>query len=260
MKKSENTIEPIQAVDRTLQILETLSRNGSMSLNDLHKELGVGKASLLRLTYTLVQRGYLDKDPITGNYSLTLKTYQIGSGSLQNLNKISLINSSLAELSQKTGRIAQFSVEDDGLLLCLQSANNQTPFLSSYTSSGYRSPLFCTSAGKAILSTYSNNHIIDMWPILNVKSFTEHTITDIHAFLQTISDIRRKQYAVDMEEYEYGVFCVGTVLMGNVNQPLGAISISGNSLTPEEETEISQILLPEVKRLSKLLGYVSESN
>ena len=260
MDQAENKMEPIQAVERAMQILEIISKNGSMSLNDLYKELGVGKASILRLTYTLVQKGYLDKDPVTGNYNLTLKTYQVGSGALHNLNRISLINASLTELNQKTGRIAQFSVEDDGLLLCLQSVGSQSAFLSAYTGSGYRSPLYCTGAGKALLSTYTNDHIIESWPALNIKSFTENTITDVHTFLQAIAEIRRQNYALDMEEYEYGVFCVGTVLMGNVNQPLGAVSLSGSSLTPEEEQEIARILVPEVKRLSRMLGYIADSH
>ena len=48
--------------------------------------------------------------------------------------------------------------------------------------------------------------------------------------------------------------------MGNVNQPLGAVSLSGSSLTPEEEQEIARILVPEVKRLSRMLGYIADSH
>src|SRR5699024_10931975 len=105
----EKKIEPIQAVERALQVLEILSEKGSMSLNDLHKEIKVNKASLLRLTFTLVQNGYLDKHPQTGNYSLTTKAYEIGVRAIQSLDKFSLINSILADLSTETGRIAQFS-------------------------------------------------------------------------------------------------------------------------------------------------------
>lgn len=55
-------LETIQAVDRALQILETIGRASSMSLAELNKEIKVNKASLSRLVYTLVQNGYLVKN------------------------------------------------------------------------------------------------------------------------------------------------------------------------------------------------------
>mgnify|MGYP000382257073 FL=1 len=44
--------------------------------------------------------------------------------------------------------------------------------------------------------------------------------------------------------------------MNYTNTPLGAISISGNTLTGEEERTISETLVAAVKRLSATLGYV----
>lgn len=258
MSQTENKLETIQAVDRAFQILETISRKGSMGLNDLYKEMKVSKASLLRLAYTLVQNGYLDKSPQTGNYTLSLKAYEVGISSIQNLDKISLINSILADLSRETGRIAQFSVEDNNQLLCLQSIGQKASSFSIYTTVGRRSPLYCTSAGKAILSTYTNSQIMEKWESFDVKPLTEHTVIDIHSFLQDISDIRRRYYALDREENEYNIYCVGAVVMGHSNLPVGAISISGSSLTEEEEQKLAGLLVPAVKRLSGLLGYVME--
>lgn len=255
--QTENKLETIQAVDRAFQILELLSRNGSMSLNDLHKEIKVNKASLLRLAYTLVQNGYLDKHPQTGNYSLTMKTYEIGIRSIQNLDKMSLINSILADLSAETGRIAQFSIEDHNQLLCLQSIGQKSSSFSVYTNVGNRSPLYCTSAGKAILASYSNSQVMEKWDFLNVKKLTEHTITDVHKLLEELSEIRERHYALDREENEYNVYCVGAVVMGSMNMPVGAVSISGRSLTSEEEKQIAEALIPAVKLLSGCMGYIS---
>ena len=259
MGNETTTLEPIQSVERAFQLLSALSRNGEMSLAELHKELGVGKASVLRLAYTLTVNGYIDKDPTTGNYSLTLKTYQIGAGAVQHKSKLALINSTLTELHQKTGRIAQFSVEDNGMLLCLQSVGGETAFLSAYTNGGYRSPLYCTSAGKAILATKSNNQIMNDWDSYHVKPYTPNTHTNVQDLLQDIAAIRRRKYALDMEEYEFGVFCIGVVLKGNINQVIGAISISGEHMSEEDEKELSDILLPTVNNLSRMLGYISDN-
>ena len=253
----EKKIEPIQAVERALQVLEILSEKGSMSLNDLHKEIKVNKASLLRLTFTLVQNDYLDKHPQTGNYSLTTKAYEIGVRAIQSLDKFSLINSILADLSTETGRIAQFSIEDHHQLLCLQSIGQKESTFSIYTNVGIRSPLYCTSAGKAILACYTNSQIMEKWKKMDVKPLTENTITDVHNFLKEISEVRNRKYAVDREENEYHVFCVGAAIMTGTNTPIGAISISGRSLSADEEKHIAEVLLPSAKLLSGLMGYIS---
>ena len=241
---AEETVktETIQAVDRALQILETIGRVNSMSLAELNREIKVNKASLSRLVYTLVQNGYLAKNEKSGEFSLTLKTYEVGLNAVQNLDKLSLIKSTLVDLNSRCGRIAQFSVEDNNQLLCLQSIGKEAMSFSVYTSVGHRSPLYSTSAGKALLSAYSNGEIIEK-------------LTDLQLFLQDIGLTRQRGYALDREENEYHVFCVGAVVMDFSNRPIGAISISGSTLTPQEEKEVSSMLLSSSRKLSGLLGY-----
>lgn len=255
MAQAPSKTETIQAVDRALQILEIIGRVNTMSLAELNKEIKVNKASLSRLVYTLLQNGYLAKNEKNGNYSLTLKTYEVGLNAVQNLDKLSLINSTLVDLNNRCGRIAQFSVEDNNQLLCLQSIGKQAMSFSVYTSVGHRSPLYSTSAGKALLSTYSNGEIIEKWNRMNIQSLTDHTLTDLQLFLQNIGLTRQRGYALDKEENEYHVFCVGTVIMDFSNRPIGAVSVSGSSLTDEEQKEISTLLLTSSRKLSGLLGY-----
>lgn len=251
----KTSIETIQAVDRAFQILEIIGRVQSMSLADLNREIKVNKASLSRLVYTMVENGYLAKNEKTGEYSLTLKTYEVGLNAVQNLDKLSLINSTLVDLHNRSGRIAQFSVEDNHQLLCLQSIGREPMTFSVYTSVGHRSPLYSTSAGKALLSYCSNGDIIEKWEKMNVQPLTENTLTNVQDLLQDIGLIRQRGYAVDKEENEYHVFCIGTVIMDFSNRPIGAISLSGSSLTEEEEKELGELVLDSGRKLSALLGY-----
>ena len=245
----------IQAVDRAFQILETVGRENSISLGELSKMIQVNKASLSRLIYTLVQNGYLSKNQKDNSYSLTLKAYEVGLNAVQNLNKLSLIHSSLADLNNSCGRVAQFSVEDNDQLVCLQSIGAESMSFSVYTSVGRRSPLYSTSAGKALLSMYSNDKLIEKWKRIKVKPVTKHTITDLQMFLKEIGLTRQRGYALDREESEYHLYCIGTAIMDYSNRPIGAISVSGNSLTEQEEKEISALILESARKLSYLLGY-----
>ena len=255
-KNTETKIEPIQAVERALAILELLSQKGSLGLNELHKELNVNKASVLRLAHTLVQSGYLSKNEDSGNYSLTLKPYEIGAKAIKILDKMTLISSALADLNSVTGRIAQFSIEDNNEILCLQSIGQKENLFSIYTNIGGRSPLYSTSAGKALLSSYTNTEILEKWPLLDVHQLTEHTITDVQEMLRDICLTRQRGYALDIEENEYNLFCVGTIVKDASSKPIGALSLSGNTLTETEENQLAQALLPMAKRLSIMMGYI----
>lgn len=255
--ESANKLEPILAVERALKLLELLSEHGKMSLNEMHQISKINKASLLRLTYTLVQQGYAKKDEETGEYSLTLKSYEVGVRAVQNVDKMSLINSVLADLNQSTGRIAQFSVEDNNTLLCLQSINQNNNLFSVYSNLGGRSPLYCTSAGKAILSAYSNTEILAKWEKMDVKPLTKNTITDIQRLLEDISLTRQRGYALDNEENEYQICCIGSIVLGASGKPVGAVSLSGNVFQDEREIQaVADDLLPAVRRLSGMMGYI----
>lgn len=255
--ESANKSGPILAVERALQILELLSIHREMSLNEMHQISKINKASLLRLAYTLVQEGYAKKDEETGNYSLTLKSYEIGVRSVQNANKMSLINSVLADLNQSTGRIAQFSVEDNNTLLCLQSIDQNNNLFSAYTNLGGRSPLYCTSAGKALLSAYSNTEILSKWEKMDVEPLTKNTITDVQRLLEDISLTRQRGYALDNEENEYQISCIGSIVLGAAGKPVGAISLSGNVFKDGDEIQVmADYLLPAVSRLSGMMGYI----
>lgn len=243
------------AVKRAMNILELISKEGSMSLNDLHKALNVGKASLLRIAATLVQCGYLEKDEKDGVYRLTFKIYEVGISAVNNLNKVSIINSTLVNLSHATNCIAQFSVENDGQLLCLQSFGQHSPFFSTYTDVGTRAPMYSTSAGKVLLATYTNGQIMQMWDNLNVQARTVNTITDLHEFLKELDKIRRQRYALNIEEDEYGVFGISAVVMNHVNAAIGALSLTTSHMPEEDRVSLADILLDHAQRLSKMLGY-----
>jgi IclR family KDG regulon transcriptional repressor len=248
-------MDSVQAIDRAFLVLETIAKEGALSLNELHKTLHLNKASLSRIAATLYRNGYLNKNEKTGDYILSYRAFEIGVKAMRHLNHSNLIKSSLTNLSADLGVIAQFSVEDNNELLCLESINLKDIGFSIYTRVGQRSPLYSTSAGKAILSTYSNDEIIKKWDSMKIKSLTPKTITTIEVLLQEIAQIRQRNYALDMEESEYGLFCIGTVLLNYNHKPIGAISLSTNSMSDEKQKKLSSELLKLTAKLSGMLGY-----
>ena len=93
------------------------------------------------------------------------------------------------------------------------------------------------------------------WDGLNVRVFTKKTITDFDDFMKQIYTIRKNGYAVDDEESEMNLFCVGTPLLNANHKAIGAISLSTNRMDEEILRELSTELLNQTKRLTYMLSY-----
>lgn len=252
---AENSIAPLQVIDRAFIVLECVANNAEMSLNDIHRETGINKASLMRILASLCQNGYVNRSEKTGLYSLSFKAFEVGVKAVRTSDIDYVIRNSLEELSKKHDVIAQFSVEDHDELFCLQSYEEKATSFTVYTRVGQRTPMYSTSAGKAILSTYTNDEIREKWKHYNVRKLSANTITDIDELLKDIALVRQRGYAIDYEECEPGLFCVGTVLLNFNLKPIGAISLSTSELSNERIKELSSALLEHSRRVSYMLGY-----
>jgi IclR family acetate operon transcriptional repressor len=60
-----------------------------------------------------------------------------------------------------------------------------------------------------------------------LTSFTARTITDLDALKFNMEQARRQGYAVDDEEFDYGVRCIAAPVFDYRGKVVGAIGISG---------------------------------
>lgn len=253
MAEQKDTMS-VQVIDRSFAVLELVSLSGSVSLKEIYSELKLNKASTLRIVSALCNNGYLDRDP-KGNYFLTFKAYEIGLRAVRRVDYITFIRETLDTLSNELGVIAQFSVREQKELLCIESFDFTRANFSIYTRVGQRSQLYATSAGKAILSTYSDSELKDLWKVLDIRAYTPNTITDFDRFMMEIYETRRRGYAVDNEESEPALFCIGTPLLNANHKAIGAISLSTNTMNDATRQRLANALLSQTQRLAYMLSY-----
>ena len=91
-----------------------------------------------------------------------------------------------------------------------------------------------TSIGKAILAWLPEDEIKR---ILSggMKRFTDKTITEFPALLESLRVVRRNGYAFDYEEHLPGVICVGAAIRDQVGTVIGAISASTPTMRASED-------------------------
>jgi IclR family acetate operon transcriptional repressor len=110
-----------------------------------------------------------------------------------------------------------------------------------------------------LLAFASEEEVRQVIGMQGLKSFTPKTITRITAFRSELGEVRRRGYAVDDEEFEEGLRCVGAPVRDHSGRVIAAISITGPAfrLTPERLTAIGNAVIRAAEELSAVFGFKS---
>lgn len=105
-KRTPETAQPANApaLEKGLDLIEALAaRSGGLNQKEVAQSVGRSVNEIFRMLGTLERRGYVARDPTTGEYSLTLKLFRIAS---QFPPTERLLKAALPAMEHLAGRIA----------------------------------------------------------------------------------------------------------------------------------------------------------
>lgn len=215
----------IQSVDRALYLLETIAEaGGEATLTDLANRTGLNISTCHHLLATLIKRGFATK--VTGRrlYALGARIMYLSHACLQ-VDLPRRAQPYLEAINQATGETVHLAALQGDAVVTLAVREARHAVRVDTGRIGKVEAPHATSVGKAILAWLPED---EMRRILShgMKRFTEHTITEFPALLESLRVVRRNGYAVDREEHLPGVFCVGAAIRDQAGTVIGAISAS----------------------------------
>jgi len=225
----ENKDVKIKSLAKCMKVLEAFTAtNPERGITEIANELGLTKSNVYNLISSLAEIGYVEKNPKTEKYRLSFKVLEFSYVVTSGLKFQSAVMSNLQHLSDELNLLAYFGVPYGTHVLYVYNTSSRNTANSYYVRSvlGEKAPLFCTSIGKAILSTMEEEEIlarIDM----DRQSFTPNTVTDPDTILGEIRETKRRGYAIDDMEHENNIKCVGIPIFDKAGKLLGGMSISG---------------------------------
>lgn len=249
--------EIVQSVDRTLCILELLSDyEEGLGITEIGEKLELHKSTVHRLLNTLIYKEYVKQNKNTSRYEITLKLFELGNKKLEKMDLVTIAKPYLKELMEKTNEVTHLVVREGTDIIYMAKME---PFksISVYTRLGMSKPMYCTAMGKAMLSHMEDDEIQEIWNASYVQKLTDNTVVDFNKLKEKLIEAKEKGYAIDDQEVEIGIKCLGTVIRDYTGNVCGAISISSSILTLTEEKNVyfSKLILEYADKISKELGY-----
>ena len=99
-------------------------------------------------------------------------------------------------------------------------------FIPVQTPVGMRIPMYCTSSGRAWLSSLPDEQVLALLQASDRAPRTPATLTDVKAIMARIVECRRVGYATNAEELFLGDMGIGAPILNRKGEALGAVHLS----------------------------------
>src|SRR6266404_7671322 len=247
----------VQVLDRALALLDALAdeRDG-VSLAELSARLRLHKSTTHRLVMVLERHRLVNRRTETGRYALGLKLFELGSRAVANTDLREHARPALQRVLYETDETVHFCVLDDGEVLYVDKMEPQRSVRMA-SSVGRRAPVHCTAVGKAMLAELPASEVEQIVRRHGMRRITRHTVTTPAELTAELRAIRTRGYAIDDEENEEGVRCVGAAIVDSAGRPVAAISVSGPSfrITKEKVSVVARSVKTAARAVSAQLGH-----
>ncbi len=258
MAKKEKSEYIIQAVDHALDLLEQFHDDiDELGVTELSKRLKLHKNNVFRLLATLESRGYIEQNRVTENYRLGLKTLELGQTFIKQMGLLRQSRPVLEWLVRECNETTYVAILKEFHIVYLDVVETDLT-VRVVPRVGARLPAYCTAAGKVQLAYMTDEELENFLPSKELKRFTPHTIADKEELKVHLKTVAEQGYAVDNEELDIGVRCVGAPIRDYTRRIVGAVSISGPSMRFSDErmeTELIPLVKKAAEEISTKLGY-----
>lgn len=249
----------VQVLERAMSLLDAfVPERPERGVSELARTLGLHRATVHRILSVLERLGCVEQLPESGRYRLGMKLIELGSRASAGLTLPTVAKPELEHLVRMTGETSHLMVVDGAEGLYLEKVESTRPFRMP-SQVGRRLPLHCTGVGKALLAFLPEQEASRILRERGLPRFTENTITSTAALQRELARIRHRGYAVDREEAERGLRCVGAPIVGRDGTAVAAISIAGPAVRvgPKSEARFARLVLAAAQRISRRLGDVA---
>jgi DNA-binding IclR family transcriptional regulator len=245
----------LHSLDRAVAVLEILGQSDApLSLAEVCQKMGLHKSTAHR-SLMVLERSALIERTQENRFRLGLKLYELGNRAVEQIDLRARVQPFFRRLSTQVGETVHLSVLQKASVVYLDKVEpNRRVCMSSKI--GTSNPVYCTSMGKAMLAFQPEDVIEQIIAKIRFVRYTHKTLASREALMKALERVRRRGYAIDDEEIEVGVRCIGAPIFDEHHRAIAAVSVSGpaSRITVQSATAIAEHLLRCCRDISSSLG------
>ena len=221
------------SLEKAMQIMRLLHhQDGFMGVSEISRKLGISKGSVHRLLTTLESQDFVQQNKETKKYWLGIELYVMGAMVGKKMLLKDIVAPYAKELNEKFGEIVNVSIPEKNIdhgprSLLIYKEVNKYQSLAVYPLVGTSSECYCSAVGKCLMA-FNDDIDFNAYHDAEMKPYTEHTMTHWADVEKECIEVKKNGYAIENEEKEYGLICIGVPIFNQSNELVAAISISGS--------------------------------
>ncbi len=260
MSDQEKPGAVVQTLDRALKIIELLALHSEgFGVTEIGVRVGLHKSTVHRLLSHLVSQGYIEKDEARSVYTLGLKFIELASLRLNQVELKTEAGPYLRKLAATLDQPVHLAILAGAEAVYIEKIEPRA-HLRMYSQIGKRIPVSCSALGKCLVADFTSESLQNLARSMSYERFTPTTRTTPEAFLADVALARQRGWALDDEEHEPGIRCIGAPIRDFTGKTVAALSASGDLsvIRPEPEARISDLVVETAKSISRRLGWLGK--
>ena len=242
----------IQVIDRAVALLDALAREKeAASLKRLGLETHLSPSTAFRILAALSEHNLVARDA-AGRYELGPRLSQWASRVRTATDVREIARPIMESLRDALGETVNLTVRQGDEVVYIERATSSRMMRVEQVI-GSRAPLHVTAVGKLMLGEDGRAAVTDYAQRSGLPAFTVNTLNTSNKLLRNINQSLAQGYALDDEEAELGVGCIGTLIRDASGNAIAGLSVSA----PRERrrAEWADQVTAAAAKISAALGY-----
>jgi IclR family acetate operon transcriptional repressor len=217
----------IQALDRAFLILDIIAdAGGEAKLTEISAIAGLNVSTCHHLISTLYNWGYVARGAGGKTYILGSRILHLSAACLRQVDLPRRAQVYVDRLNDETWEAVQLAIMQDTSLVNVLYRDARHAVRVDTGLGGKSNAAHATATGKAILAWLPPSELDRIVADQGLTAFTPNTIVCADKLKEELRLTRRNGFAIDREEFQPGVVCIGAAIRDHAGAVVGSISVS----------------------------------
>ena len=252
MTQDSHRTGSIQVIERLARLLDAIAMHDEpVSLKVLSAETGLHASTAFRILASLIEHGFVERTD-RGTYQLGARLYQLGSRVASSVDLRQVALPVMEELRDRLGETVNLTVQEGDEVVYVERALARRMMRVEQVI-GSRAPLHVTAVGKLMLGELGEAACRSYAKRSKLPAYTRNTHTKVTALTQDCMAAAKNGYALDNEEAELGVGCIGALVRDASGKVVAGLSLSAP--IERRRDDWAREVMDAAAHISRLLGY-----